>query len=137
MAPLFLPCNRLYAVYSPYTNRRASNLPGQQGRSIPFVRPCKNISKLHTVVVQAVSENIVEEHSGNNGANGSRESNGTTQQSTGLLAVHGGERAGRPRVSGKASFSRLKTQSHHLSHHQLINHLLNPIFSRFPTKQTR
>ena len=52
-------------------------------------------------MIQAVSENTVEkESSKNNGSGNGREGTHNREPSTGLLAVHGGERAGRPRVSG-------------------------------------
>ena len=101
MAPLFIPCHRLPHVYSPLSSRGGRSLSGQQGRSVPFVRPCKAISRVHTVT-RAVSENVVEkqEDNGRGSNNGPRESGNGAQPSAGMLAVHGGERAGRPRVSG-------------------------------------
>jgi hypothetical protein len=59
----------------------------------------KHISRA-TTIIRAVSENAVQESgsSKDNGANGTR---GIRETKTGLLAVHGGERAGRPRVSGR------------------------------------
>lgn len=63
------------------------------------MRLSKHISRVNTVV-QAVSENKVEQNSSkNNGSGNGREGTHNGEPSTGLLAVHGGERAGRPRVS--------------------------------------
>lgn len=77
-------------------------MPGRQGRSVPFVRPCRNISRQH-IVVSSAQEHAIEE---NNMKNNDFRSNGTSREgiggmtSNGLLAVHGGELGGRPRVSG-------------------------------------
>jgi len=110
MAPLFLACNQLSYVYSPYTSRSMHNLPGQQSRCVPFMRPCmsKHISK-STTIIKAAAENAVTQSGSNtnNGADGANGTHGNREPKTGLLAVHGGERAGRPRVSGRCFLRRL------------------------------
>ena len=101
MAPLFIDCSRLSYVYSPYTSRKRCALPGLQARVVPYNRQSRNISRAN-FVVKAISKDVVErnqDHRAYSG-NGARESG--EQPSQGLLAVHGGERAGRPRVSGEA-----------------------------------
>jgi hypothetical protein len=98
MAPLFLSVKELQHTFSPLSTR-STHLPGSQGRNVPCTRLCRAISR-QQVVVRAVSEVM---------ANGSEDAttNGATLQQDRLAgvrqatrAVHGGERAGRPRVSG-------------------------------------
>ena len=66
----------------------------------------KHISKVSTII-KAVSDNAVQQSgsSKNNGADGGNGTRGIGETKTGLLAVHGGERAGRPRVSGRCFFT--------------------------------
>lgn len=102
MAPLFLPSHRLSHTCSSVSPKNAHNLPGQQSKSGPLVRPpCKHTSRANTVV-KAVSENVVKDSEGQSPKSDIEplEHRGGTKSSPGMLAVHGGERAGRPRVSG-------------------------------------
>ena len=101
MAPLFVSCDQLSHIYSPFTTRGMHSLPGKQGRNVPFVRPTKSISRAH-IVVTAAPEHVINTDNDNSrdnrGVHGSR---GLDEEySAGLLAVHGGELSGRPKVSG-------------------------------------
>lgn len=101
MAPLPLSCHQLSHISSPSSSRSGHNLPGKEARSVSFVR--RSRYKSHSkFTVKAVSENVLEKQEGNNNGSGSGlwEQGGEAQPSPGMLAVHGGERAGRPRVSG-------------------------------------
>jgi hypothetical protein len=62
----------------------------------------KHISRSSTII-KAAAENAVTQsgNNANNGADGTNGAHGIGEPKTGLLAVHGGERAGRPRVSGR------------------------------------
>lgn len=96
--------------------RGMHNLPGKQGRSVPFVRPTKSISKAN-IVVAAAPEHVLDtdnenENRNEGGLNGSR--NPGEEYSAGLLAVHGGELSGRPKVSG--TWSSILIQSDALIH---------------------
>ncbi|KDD72485.1 Cys/Met metabolism PLP-dependent enzyme, partial [Helicosporidium sp. ATCC 50920] len=92
MAPQFLTCSRLSSVYSPLSSRGSASLPGNQARRVPFVRPTHNISRA-LVLPRAVSESAAQEVYQRD------HSQVQANFSPGTLAVHGGERAGRPRVS--------------------------------------
>lgn len=76
------------------------SLPGKQGRNVPFVRPTKSISRAN-IVVTAAPEHVLDTNNDKNrngaGDNGSRALD--EEYSAGLLAVHGGELSGRPKVS--------------------------------------
>lgn len=74
------------------------SLPGKQGRNVPFVRPSKSISR-QQIFVSAVPDHAIQEQSANQ-ENGVVPHTGAVESSNGLLAVHGGEMSGRPRVSG-------------------------------------
>lgn len=65
----------------------------------------KHISRLSTII-KAASESAVTQSGSNknNGADGANGTRGIGEPKTGLLAVHGGERAGRPRVSGRCFY---------------------------------
>lgn len=108
MAPLFIPCTDLSRVYSPLAQGRGPCLPGVQSRVIPFTRPSRPLGRLvkprplpgavapelvRTLIPSAVSRNGAEQHQIDHS-----EAQADYQQGT--LTVHGGERAGRPRVSG-------------------------------------
>lgn len=101
MAPLFVSCDKLSHTYSPFTTRGMHSLPGKQGRNVPFVRPTKSISRAN-IVVTAAPEHVLDTNNDKNkngaGDNGSRALD--EEYSAGLLAVHGGELSGRPKVSG-------------------------------------
>lgn len=80
------------------------SLPGKQGRTVPFVRPTRSISRTH-IVVAAAPEHVVD---ANNDLNSDKRTNDDSRSSdveysAGLLAVHGGEMSGRPKVSGMSS----------------------------------
>ncbi len=100
MAPTFLSCKGLSKVYSPLNSRHLNHLPGPQTRSVPFVRPTQPISRSLMVVVTAVSEIVERDSQGESQDNGAAFRNAQAGYTTGTLAVHGGERGGRPRVSG-------------------------------------
>ena len=101
MAPLFVAAQQLSRCYSPLSSRKLNHLPGNGWRSVPFVRPCQPLSRLESAV-RAVSEEVVadeEPEVGNGNGAAQRERHSKFLPST--QSVHGGERAGRPRVSGK------------------------------------
>lgn len=107
MAPLFIPCTSLPRVYSPLAQRRGPCLPGRQSRSIPFTRPSQPLGRLALAPpTQAASPDLVgspppDAVNGNGGEAHQRDhSHVQAEFCQGTLAVHGGERAGRPRVSG-------------------------------------
>lgn len=101
MAPLFVSCDKLSHTYSPFTTRGMHSLPGKQARNVPFVRPTKSISRAN-IVVTAAPEHVIDTDNDNNrdklADNGTRALD--EEYSAGLLAVHGGELSGRPKVSG-------------------------------------
>lgn len=98
MAPLFLTVAQLSHTFCPLSTRRSSQLPGSQARSVPCNRLCKAISR-QQVTVRAVSEVMASnEDATSNGASLEHDRLAGTSRAT--KAVHGGERAGRPRVSG-------------------------------------
>ncbi|KAL6778172.1 CGS1 [Auxenochlorella protothecoides x Auxenochlorella symbiontica] len=106
MAPLFIPCTSLPRVYSPLAQRRGPCLPGRQSRSIPFTRPSQPLGRLALAPpTQAASPDLVgspppDAVNGNGGEAHQRDhSHVQAEFCQGTLAVHGGERAGRPRVS--------------------------------------
>lgn len=103
MAPLFMACSRLPQVYSPLSCRRSSSLPGVQARRIPFVRSMRPIGRAQRFY-RAVSEPVAaakgSQSDGSGEAHQRDHSDVQAGFSPGTLAVHGGERAGRPRVSG-------------------------------------
>jgi len=102
MAPLFVSCDKLSHTYSPFSTRGLHSIPGLQKRSVPFVRPSKNISRQH-IVVSAAPEHAVENNDLSNNGTQSGDLHGVSAAtSNGLLAVHGGEMDGRPNVSGRA-----------------------------------
>lgn len=101
MAPLFIDCSRLSYVYSPYTSRKRCALPGLQARAVPYNRPSRNISRCHYSVVKAISEDVTAPNFDHRAYSGNGSGESGLEPTQGMLAVHGGERAGRPRVSGK------------------------------------
>lgn len=108
MAPLYFPCSGLSKTYSPLTCRNHLPGAGRQARSVPFVRPAKSISRCQTtLVVRAAAEQIVhsdQDMVSNGSSSGGYDLEGAATAAT--LAVHGGERAGRPRVSGGCTAQR-------------------------------
>lgn len=71
---------------------------------MPFVRLRKSIPRDHIIVAAATEHSIENEESNNAMAmNGGSREKVLDQLSPGLLAVHGGEREGRPKVSGMCS----------------------------------
>lgn len=104
MAPLYSPCFQYSKSYSPLSLRKVGHLPGAQARSVPFTRPTKAISTRFQV--RAVSEQVVQSDQADMPTNGSHSSSVLEDgMNPGTMAVHGGERAGRPRVSGEAAVS--------------------------------
>ena len=106
MAPLYSACSQLHQAYSPLSSRKLNHLPGSQTRSVPFVRQARTFSKFQAQVVRAVSEEVVtSDHASMTGNGASSNGAASLDQEERLTpatrAVHGGERAGRPRVSGK------------------------------------
>lgn len=101
MAPLYSPCFQLSQVYSPLSSRKLNHLPGSQARSVPFVRPTRSISRFqHQVRAAAEPMTAADQNTGNgSGSSYDLEDDGCTAATR---AVHGGERAGRPRVSGRS-----------------------------------
>lgn len=97
MAPLVLSAAQLQRCYSPLTLRRVQ--PSASGRAVPTCRLARSVSR-QEVLVKAVSEETVADSAqGENGANGA-EHDRLAGASRATKAVHGGERAGRPRVAG-------------------------------------
>lgn len=97
MAPLVLSAAQLQRCYSPLTLRRVQ--PSASGRAVPCCRLARSVSR-QEVLVKAVSEETVADSAqGENGANGA-EHDRLAGASRATKAVHGGERAGRPRVAG-------------------------------------
>lgn len=105
MAPLFIPCTELQRVYSPLAQHRGRCLPGVQSRVIPFTRPCRSLGRLAKapVLPRAVAPELVGSVAPQ--ANGVEphqrdHTEAHADYCQGTLTVHGGERGGRPRVSG-------------------------------------
>lgn len=98
MAPLCLSVSQLQHTYCPLSTR-SGHLPGRQARVVPCTRVAKAISRQH-FVVRAVSETEEVMTNGADGAHGAVEVDRLEGASRATRAVHGGERAGRPRVSG-------------------------------------
>lgn len=101
MAPLYCSQRQLAAAYSPLSTRKAAQpLPHSLGR--PCNRAANAISRQHTLVVRATAEEVMAEQA----TNGSMEVDRLLGKSRATKAVHGGERAGRPRVSGEGARAR-------------------------------
>eukprot|EP00887_Chlorella_sp_A99_P006206 scaffold3.g6206.t1 len=98
MAPLMCSLAQSKRAYSPYSHRAVANLAGAPTRQVPFCRPSTHLSRLQHVV-KAAAEEVMEgqEHSSGNGA--ALKEGASPHLSNATQAVHGGERAGRPRVS--------------------------------------
>lgn len=105
MAPLFLSVAQLQRTFCPLSTR-ASHLPGSQARTVPCNRLCKAISR-QQVVVHAAAQVMANgsEDTTSNGVSGV-EHDRLAGASPATKAVHGGERAGRPRVSGAWWYAR-------------------------------
>lgn len=100
MAPLFLSVAQLHNSFCPMSTRAHLNhLPGRQARVVPATRLASPISRSQRVVSAAASE-VVANESGTNGAESGVQRDRLAGASRATKAVHGGERAGRPRVSG-------------------------------------
>lgn len=100
MAPLYGCVGQLQQAFCPLSTRAHLNhLPGRQARSVPCTRLSTAFSRQQRVVAAAASE--VMANDADSTANGSSvELDRLAGASRGTKAVHGGERAGRPRVSG-------------------------------------
>lgn len=113
MAPLYSQCSQLYKIYSPLSSRSLNHLPGAQSRNVPLVRPNRAVSKFTSQVVKAVSEQVVDSDQAQmveNGVNGSYNLEDGCSAAT--RAVHGGERAGRPRVSDSLTTPIVQTSTY-------------------------
>ena len=101
MGLAYLCVATLQHVYCPLSTRNSRHLQGSQTRVVPCNRLAKPISRQQRVV-RAVSEEVM-----TNGSGADANTNGASVEhdrlrgtSAATKAVHGGERAGRPRVSG-------------------------------------
>ncbi len=97
MAPLVLSAAQLQRCYSPLTLRRVQPTAG--GRAVPCCRLARSVSRAEVVVKAVSEETVADSAQGENGANGA-EHDRLAGASRATKAVHGGERAGRPRVAG-------------------------------------
>lgn len=101
MAPLFLSVAQLQHTFCPLSTRGShlAHLQGSQARSVPCTRLSRAVSRQQTVV-RAVSEAEVMSNGTTNGDGASIEPDRLAGTRPSTKTVHGGERAGRPRVSG-------------------------------------
>lgn len=108
MAPLFVSCSKLSQVYSPHSCR-SSSLPGMQSRVVPFMCAPAHMGQSSRLRATASEPTTKQQASDPTGLSGSLQTYEEHQKdhrgvqasfSASTLAVHGGERAGRPRVSG-------------------------------------
>ena len=101
MGLAYLSVATLQHVYCPLSTRNSRHLQGSQTRVVPCNRLARPISRQQRVV-KAVSEEVMTNGSGADGTtNGANlEHDRLRGTSVATKAVHGGERAGRPRVSG-------------------------------------
>ncbi|KAL4458268.1 hypothetical protein ABPG75_013133 [Micractinium tetrahymenae] len=100
MAPLFLTVAQLQHTFCPLSTRgnHLAHLPGSQARSVPCTRLSRAVSRQQTVV-RAVSEAEVMSNGTTSGDGASIEPDRLAGTRLSTKTVHGGERAGRPRVS--------------------------------------
>lgn len=96
MAPLVLSAAQLQRCYSPLTLRRVQPTAG--GRAVPCCRLTRSVSR-QEIVVKAVSEETVADSAQGANGNGAEQHDRLASASRATKAVHGGERAGRPRVA--------------------------------------
>lgn len=100
MAPLFLTVAQLQHTFCPLSTRgHLAHLQGSQARSVPCTRLSRAVSRQQTVV-RAVSEAEVMSNGTTNGDGAGIEHDRLAGTRLSTKTVHGGERAGRPRVSG-------------------------------------
>lgn len=112
MAPLYVAAGRLAQVYSPLNSGR-KQLPGSQARSVPFVRPCKQVSRQADYwAPRAISEEEVLAIDDNTDKNGAGRESVYDGMTPGTMVVHGGERAGRPRVSDSLTTPLVQTATY-------------------------
>lgn len=99
MAPLFLTVAQLQHTFCPLSTRgHLAHLQGSQARSVPCTRLSRAVSRQQTVV-RAVSEAEVMSNGTTNGDGAGIEHDRLAGTRLSTKTVHGGERAGRPRVS--------------------------------------